>query len=333
MADISRYPFLRHLRGTPTGHVIHVRNGRVVRSGTSASFWFRPLPAVISEVPVDDRELPLLFHARTADFSDVSVQATVSYRVVDPAVAAQRVDFSLDPDTGHWRGTPLDAIARLLSELAQQATVDVLVTMPLLDALAAGAGRVRQAIADQLAMDARLPDTGLAVRDVRVVAIRPEADLERALQTPTRELLQQDADRATYERRATAVERERVISENEMQSQIELAVRQERLVAQEGANERRRAEELAVAGRIAAASSADVEGLRAAAQAQAIRVVGEAEGAAETARLAAYADVDRAVVMSLAVRDLAGGLPAIGSLSITPDLLTQALAQFGAGRD
>lgn len=333
MADITRYPFLRHLRGTPTGHVIHVRNSRVIRSGTSASFWFRPLPAVISEIPVDDREIPLLFHARTADFSDVSVQATVTYRVVDPGVTAQRVDFSLDPDTGRWRGAPLDSIARLLSELAQQAALDVLVTMPLLDALAAGVGRVREAIADQLAADGRLSDTGLAVRDVRVVAIRPEADVERALQTPTREQVQQSADRATYERRATAVERERVISENELQSRIELAIRTERLVAQEGANDRRRAEEQSVAGRIAATASAEAEGLRAAAQAQAIRVVGEANGAAETARLAAYADVDRAVVMALAVRELAGGLPEIGSLTITPDLLTQALAQLGAGRN
>ena len=43
---------------------------------------------------------------------------------------------------------------------------------------------------------------------VRVVAIRPEPEVERALQTPTREQVQQNADAATYERRAKAVERE-----------------------------------------------------------------------------------------------------------------------------
>lgn len=81
-------------------------------------------------------------------------------------------------------------------------------------------------------------------------SIRPEAELERALQTPMRERLQQDADKATYERRALAVERERAISENELQSQIELAKREELLVEQRGANERRRATEAAAAGRI-----------------------------------------------------------------------------------
>ena len=68
MADIARYPFVRHLRGTATTHIEHVKGGRTVHRGTGQSFWFRPLSAVLSEVPVDDRELPLFFHARAADF-------------------------------------------------------------------------------------------------------------------------------------------------------------------------------------------------------------------------------------------------------------------------
>ena len=65
MADIQSYPFFRHLRGAPTSHIRHARNGRVVHEGVARSFWFRPLSAVLSEVPMDDRELPLMFHART----------------------------------------------------------------------------------------------------------------------------------------------------------------------------------------------------------------------------------------------------------------------------
>ncbi|MGH2672637.1 MAG: SPFH domain-containing protein, partial [Actinomycetota bacterium] len=88
MADITRLPLLRHLRAGPTAYIRDQRNGRLVHEGVGASFWFRPLAAAISEVPVDDRELPLLFHARTRDFQDVSVQAAITFRVVDPAVAA-----------------------------------------------------------------------------------------------------------------------------------------------------------------------------------------------------------------------------------------------------
>src|SRR4029079_13124978 len=101
-----------------------------------------------------------------------------------------------------------------------------------------------------LAGDARLAETGLAVVDVRVVAVRAEADVERALQTPTREQVQQDADKATFERRALAVERERAIAEHELQNQIELARREEQLVEQKGQNERKRSTEQAAAGRI-----------------------------------------------------------------------------------
>ncbi|CAM5386863.1 hypothetical protein STENM223S_01848 [Streptomyces tendae] len=54
-------------------------------------------------------------------------------------------------------------------------------------------------------------------------------------------------DRATYERRAVAVERERAIAENELASQIELARREEQLVDQRGTNTRREAEEKAAA--------------------------------------------------------------------------------------
>ncbi len=47
----------------------------------------------------------------------------------------------------------------------------------------------------------------------------------RGSQTPSRERVQQEADRATHERRALAVQRERAIAENELQNQIELRSR------------------------------------------------------------------------------------------------------------
>src|SRR3954449_6725755 len=114
MADVTRRMFLRHLRGAPTSWVRHHVKGKVQHEGIGQSFWYRPLTAVLSEVPVDDRELPLLFHARTEDFADVTVQATVTYRSRDPGAAAGRLDFSIDPYRGSWRGQPLDQVATLL---------------------------------------------------------------------------------------------------------------------------------------------------------------------------------------------------------------------------
>jgi hypothetical protein len=332
MADITRYPFVRHLRSTATAHVLHVRNGRVVQGATGASFWFRPLSAVLSEVPVDDRELPLLFHARTADFQDATVQMTLTFRVVDPGLAAARVDFSIDPATGRWRGTPLEQVGGLLTESAQQHALDLLTTIDLATALTGGVAPIRDAVARGLAADPRLQETGIAVIGVRVVAVRPEADVERALQTPTRERVQQEADRATYERRALAVERERAISENELANQIELARREEELVGQRGVNARREAEHAAAAAEVASEARARREQREAQVRADAERLAGAARAEATAAYLAAHADVAPDVLLALAAGDLAKNLPQIDSLVLTPDLLAPVLAKLGGAR-
>lgn len=313
MADISSYPGLRHLRGAPTVHIRHVRNGKVVHAGTGLSFWFRPRSAVLSEVPVDDRELPMLFHARTHDYQDVTVQVTVTYRCADPETATARIDFSIDPDTGTWRQDPLSQIANTLTESTQQHALKILATLELETAMRTGVEKVKQAISENLTAD----HIGLEVIDVRVVAIRPDADMEKALQTTIREKVQQDADKATYQRRAVAVERERAISENELQNQIELAKREELLVVQRGANALKKAEDHARASRIADEAKAD-----------GIRKLAEAEAAGEKARLDAYRDVPQETLYALAAKELAGNLPEIGSITLTPDIIQPLLARL-----
>jgi len=308
-------------------------NGRLVHEGVGQSFWFRPLSAVLSEVPVDDRELPLMFHARSADFQDLTVQASATFRVVDPAVAASRIDFSIDPATGRWRSTPLQQVAGLLTETAQQHTLDLLARMPLTAALVEGVVQVRAAVASGLAAEPRLAETGLAVIGVRVVAIRPEPEVEKALQTPTREQVLQDADKATYERRATAVERERAISENEMQSQIELASREEQLVAQRGTNARRQAEEAAAASAIESEAQANREQRIAEVRAEATRAMGEAKAAGEAARVSAYRDVPENVLLNLAVKELAASIANVDQLVLTPDLLAPLLAKLATANN
>ena len=150
MADITRRLGWRHLRGAPTAHIRHHRSGKLLHDGPGLSFWFRALTAALSEVPVDDRELAMTFHARTSDFQDVAVQATVTYRISDPALASARLDFSVDPDTGVWRGSPLEQLGTLLTETAQQHALAVLARTPLASALVDGVTAVRERIAEGL---------------------------------------------------------------------------------------------------------------------------------------------------------------------------------------
>ena len=133
-----------------------------------------------------------------------------------------------------------------------------------------------------------------------------------------------------FERRAIAVERERAISENELQSQIELAIREEQLVIQRGQNERRTAEETAAAGTIESTAKAEGERTLAASRVDATRLVGMADADAGSAKFLAYRDLDTNTLLALALRELAGQLPQIGTLNITPDLLTAASGKLTA---
>ena len=317
MADIRPFLFGKHLRATPTNHIVHSRRGKLVHSGAGVSFTFFPLNAAISEVPIAEAELSVLFGARTLDFQEVSVQATVTYRFADAKVAASRIDFAIDPYRGTWLGKPLEQVGTRITELAQQYAVEHISSVRLVELLGGGIPAVREVTSTGLISDARLAETSITVIGVRIVSIRPQADLERALEVPVREQVQQDADKATFERRALAVERERAIAENELQSKIELATREELLVAREGANARKRATEEAARERI----ETEV-------RAESTRALGLANADAEKARLAAYKGVDPAVLTAVSVQSIAEHLPAIGTLNLTPDVLTEALSRI-----
>lgn len=334
MADIRTYPFLSHLRSDPTVWVQHQHNGRVRHDGAGQSFWFQPRTAALAEVPLDDREQTVIFRARTSDFQEVTVASTVTYRVVDPAVAVTRTDFAVSPRRGTWNAAPLEVLGGLLSELAQQPAVELVAEMTLAEALAHGIAPIRARVGEALAGDERLRERGLLVTDVRVVSVRTDPEVERALQTETRERIQGAADKATFERRALAVEQESAIAENELASRIEIARREQELVAQHGANERLRATELAAAEQITATAAAERDRLTTQTRAAGVRAVGEAEAEAQAALLAAYDAVDHETLTALALKQLAENLPDISNLTtltVTPDVLGDALARLTGG--
>lgn len=331
MTTIKSYPWINHFLGGPTGYVVHVQGGQVRHQGVGQAFWYRPGISVLSEIPVEDRELPTLFHALTQDHQDVSVQANITYRFTDPVLASARLDFGLKK-RDEAPATGAQQVETIIGQLCQAAANDHVARFTLADALSNGAAPLRDVLFGTLTRDARLQDTGIAVLGVHVLAIRPEAEVERALQTPVREQLQAEADRATFERRALAVERERAIAENELVNQIELAARRENLVAQEGANARREAEERAAAAGIEAQAAAERGAIAAEAEAGRIKLVGEAEAAREKATMDTYRDLDQGILLALALKEAAANLPGIQNLTITPDMLGTALAALTAAK-
>jgi len=323
MADIKTFGiltfgFLRHLRADAGVHVMRFRNGRPVKSGRGLAFWFSPHRASIAELPVDDRNMVLFFKGRSKDFQAVTVQGNLTWRVADPDVLGLRVDFSIDLKTGRYTAKPVEQIEDLLTGMSQQLATQYFAQGTVHDLLDAGIEPLRVRLEQGLSGSERLAAMGIEIVAIRLAAIAPTAELERALQTPTFESLQQKADEAVFERRALAVEKERAIAENELHNKTELARREQELIAQEAANARNRAEGARDAMQIAA----DGEASR-------IRAVEQASADMEQARIAIYRDLPAHVLLGLAARAFAEKLTKVDQLNVTPDMLATVLGELG----
>ena len=317
MASIRNYRFLAHLRAEASSHIIRYRSGRAVRVGRGLAFWFVPRRASVAELPMDDREMALFVKGRSRDFQDVALQGRIAWRVADPERLAARVDFTIDLLTGQFVSEPIDRIETRIHGLAHQAAAQYLLERDVRALMDAGLEPARRQIEVPLAGAAALADIGLEIITVRLTGLAPSKELERALQTPTFEALQQKADEAMFERRALAVDKERAIAENELANKTELARREKQLIAEEAENDRARAVAAAMAGRVEAE-----------AEAERIRTVEGARAAAEQEHIAVYRDLPGQVLLGLAARELAGKLDGIEHLNVTPDLLAALVGEF-----
>jgi regulator of protease activity HflC (stomatin/prohibitin superfamily) len=212
----------------------------------------------------------------------------------------------------------VEQIEGLLTGMSQQLATQYFAQAIVHDLLDAGIEPLRTRLEQSLAGSERLAAMGIEIVAIRLAAIAPSAELERALQTPTFENLQQKADEAVFERRALAVEKERAIAENELHNKTELARQEQELIAQEATNGRNRAE----AAREALQIAADGEATR-------IRAVEQASADMEQARIAIYRDLPQHVLLGLAARAFAEKLTKVDHLNVTPDMLASVLGELG----
>jgi regulator of protease activity HflC (stomatin/prohibitin superfamily) len=339
MTSITRFGFARHLRAEPNQFILHYRSGAIVRRGPGLAYWFLPLSAAIAQLPVEDVETTFVLTERTADYQDVSVQTTLTYRVVDPEAAAARINFTVSLLSGAWVEEPLARLASLWSQRARRSARPYLMSVPLVDAVGRGAEVIRASMEDALRADPEITAMGLALVSVQVQRVAPLPDVEKALQTPVREAIQQRADEAVFARRAQAVENERAIKQNELSTEIELARRQEDLIRREGANQLLDAHQQAEAERVRAEADLERQELtaqayardqrvRAAGDADARRLIGEADADAEARRVNVWQAAPARVILGLAAQEFATKIGSINHLNLTPDFLGATLQQF-----
>jgi regulator of protease activity HflC (stomatin/prohibitin superfamily) len=330
MAQLKRYGVFTHLRSEASGYVRFYKKGAPVSSGRGLAFWFRPDGASIAEILMDDRELMFIIKGQSSDYQDLSVQGTVIWRVRDAGVLAERVDYTIDLKTGLHINKPEDRIEAVLNGLVREFADTWLKNRDVRAVLEAGLAPLQAHIGAGFADNRTLGGMGLEIVNVHISALVPGAELSRALRAPAFESLQQKADKATFSRRALAVEKERAIAENELGNRIELAARRKQLIAREDENARSEAEAVAAAKQIGVEASAAAIVVGAEAEAKRIRYVEQAAADMQAARMAAIADVSPAVLFALAAQEFAGKLDHVDSLNINPDMLAGLIGQARA---
>ncbi|MCA9544290.1 MAG: band 7 protein [Myxococcales bacterium] len=328
MAEIRRFPFLSHLRSESNAYVVRTRNGQAVARGRGLAFWFRPLTHSVAELPLDDREFAFVAHGRSKDFQEVTVQGAVAWRLGDPDRAAERLDFNIDLATGAPKARPLEQIETLVGGLAEQVVQRAVALHPVHALLGEALQATQQGIASAIQDHPAIVALGVEVVGVRVGDIKPSPEVEKALQTPTRERIQQSADEAKFARRAQAVDKERAIAENELSNRIELAKREADLIERRGQNVRREAVEAAEAARIESEAEAARNALAAETEAEKVRRIALARAEGERARLAIYETLEPKVILALAAQELAKKLNRIDHLNLSPEALGPMLQEL-----
>ena len=317
MGTLHNHPFFIRYQGGAGDHVVQISAGRTIRSGVGQSFWLRKGRCALAEVPTANRAHSFLVQVASSDQQNVNAQ-----------VAAAHYDFGLYPREAKKDAQGLWQIDETVTRIAHSALASTIGAMALSEAISGSLERVSGLLTQAFAANEQLQATGVGIVDVRLLSLRPDEGVESSLRAPLLEQLRAEADRALYERRALAVERESQISENEMQSKLDLARKRADLVDQEGHNARREAEEKAAADAIAV----EAESRRIVEKAKAYETDWNTAGRARTANDAAYiqavAEAGPEVARALALKELAGHMPSFGNITITADVLSDLVSAF-----
>lgn len=332
---------LRFIKTQPTTHLIQFRKGRVVREGAGLSFLYYAPTSTVVAVPVGSQDAGFMLELVTSDFQSVTIQGQVTYRVNDPKRTAALMDFSLQPD---GRNFASEDPKRLQDRVVMQVKVIIQQAVQALDlkqALKASAG-IARAGQQQLSAQPEIQALGLEILGVSIVAIKPTPDIARALEAEAREANLKSADDAIYQRRMAAVENERSIRQNELDTEI--AVENKKRQIKETQMDAKAAllrRENELRGKQMTAD-VELENSRkelVAGQAENARALAEAEAHRVRAVMAALETADPRIVQALAASSMQpgqliaqafGGIAEkaerIGQLNVSPELLQSLLA-------
>jgi SPFH domain / Band 7 family len=331
---------LRFIKIPPTTHVIQYSGGKVVREGEGLSFfYYSPITSLVS-VPMGSANMPFIFEELTGDYQTVSLQGQITYRIAEPKKLAALMDFTLAPSgRGYASDEPENLSQRVVNLVHVLARAEI-EKLSLKQALRASELLVIT-ILEKLAASAEIAALGLQVLGLSLLAIKPTPETARALEADTREQLLREADEAIYVRRNAAVELERGIKENELNTEIAVEnkkrqIRETQMDAESSVQEKKaQLQQAQLATRI---HLEDERKTLVALEAENAKAESDARAYGLATTMQALSGADSVVLQTLmtsgmkpeqliafAFQELAGKAEKIGQLNISPDLLRELL--------
>ena len=291
-------------------------------------------------VPVASTDTPFIFQETTADFQAVTIQGQVTYRVGDPKRLAAMLNYTLARDGETYAAEDPNKLPERVIHVINVLARAELQKLPLREAIRASDELVT-AVKGRLVGAEEITALGLEVLGLSILAIKPTPETARALEAETREKLFREADEAVYARRNSAVEQERAIKENELNTEIAVEnkkrqIRETQMEADRAVQEKKHIQQKeALEANIGledrrknlVALAAENAKAEADARAYGVSTTMKALGSADTKILQALATsgMKPEQLIAFAFQELAGKAEKIGQLNISPDLLRELL--------
>ena len=332
---------IQFIKVDPTDYIFQYKRGKVVRQGTGLSFFcFAPSTSLV-RVPMGSVDVPFIFSEVTADFQEVTVQGQLTYRVADPEKLARLMNFTLLSGGKDYASDDPGKLPQRLINHARVLTSASLKSLSLRDALGQP-GDIVSSLHHDLQTAEIITSLGVEILGLSILAIRPTPETSRALEADAREQILLKADQAIYSRRNAAVEQERAIKENELNTEIAVEhkkrqIQEAQMEAEKSVQEKKREirEAEMTAGIVLEKMNKDMVALSTAnareeadCKAYSLSAVMKALSGTDPKTIQALAGIgmDAGQLVALAFRDLAENADKIGELNVSPELLRELLA-------
>lgn len=320
-------------------YVIKFKNGQVAKEGRGLSFFYYAPTTSISAIPIGSNNLPFIFSETTKDYQTVTIQGQITYKIGNPKQLADVLDFTVN-GRGVYKNDDTEKLNQTIVNEAQTATSSFIHKLGLKEAIRS-AKSVETNIVEGLSNSTAIKLLGIEILSINILAIRATPEMERALETETRESLQQEADQAVYARRNFAVEQERRIKESELNTEIAIEEKNKQIAEKQAETEVQKAQNELKLREMKVQADIAIENQRKVLLEQKTaneKKEADAQGYVLETTLKPYKGFDWKILtalnsnadprfnISLAFRELAENAGKIGNLNISPELLENLLS-------